>query len=407
MSSASKRKTVILVGDGMGDFPRPELDGRTPLEAAPTPAMDRVAARGRLFRLRTVPDGMEPGSDVANLSLLGYLPGEFYSGRAPFEAASQGVELRHGNIAFRCNLVSLDISDNRARMLDYSAGHISTAEAKKLIASLEEKLGGANGHFYPGISYRHLFVGPRPSQWPVTVPPHDHTGRDVTSFWQGYMECGLGDVVRGALHVLADHPVNLERSRAGKKPANAIWLWGEGPMPAMKKISELYGLSGALISAVDLLKGIGVCAGLEVINVPGATGYIDTDYQGKVDAALDALERHDLVFVHVEAPDETGHQGETELKVRAIDDFDSRVVAPIMAALEKSGNPFTLVVAMDHFTPIETMTHDRTPVPIAVYEGEEDAGSGRTFCEKAAADAPLLRDGKEFFERLITGGGAS
>ncbi len=399
MSSASRRKTVILVGDGMGDFPCPELDGLTPLEKAATPAMDRVASRGRVFQLRTVPGEMEPGSDVANLSLLGYRPQEFYTGRAPLEAASMGVELAAGEIAFRCNLVNLDFSENTVRMVDYSAGHISTTEARELITALERE-GGGVGHFYPGVSYRHLFVGKRPDHWPHTVPPHDYTGRDVGGYWQGYLDCGLAGLIRKAGRVLADHPVNRRRIAAGEKPANAIWLWGEGPMPEMAKITDTHHISGGLISAVDLLKGIGICAGLEVIEVSGATGYIDTNYQGKVDAAIAALDRHDLVFVHVEAPDETGHQGKTELKVKAIKDFDAQVVAPIVAALEGRDDRFRLVVAMDHFTPVATMTHDRTPVPLAIYAGEGEDRE-RRFCEKTGADAPLLADGEEFFTLLF------
>ncbi len=399
MSSAN-RPIVILVGDGMGDFPRSELGGLTPLAAAATPAMDRAASRGRLYRLRTVPEGMEPGSDVANLSLLGYQPEKFYTGRAPLEAASMGVELADGEIAFRCNLVHLDFSGNGVRMLDYSAGHISTAEARAIMESLEENLGGPAGHFHPGVSYRHLFVGPEPESWPETTPPHDHSGRDVSAFWQGYMDCGLGNMIKAACGVLADHPVNREREARGEKSANAIWLWGEGPMPEMGRIPDLYSISGGLISAVDLLKGIAVCAGLEVIEVPGATGYLDTNYQGKVEAAVDAVRRHDLVFVHVEAPDETGHQGDCGLKVRAIEEFDRLVVAPVMAALEKQETPFRLVVAMDHYTPLEMKTHDATPVPVAVYDGG-GADSGAVFSEKAAADAPLIGSGREFFSLLL------
>jgi len=402
MSSANNKKTVILVGDGMGDFPIPELAGLTPLEKADTPAMDRAAAAGRIFRLRTVPDGMEPGSDVANLSLLGYRPGDFYTGRAPFEAASMGVSLAPGEVAFRCNLVNLDFSSGGVRMVDYSAGHIETAEARELILSLEKELGGENGHFHPGVSYRHLFVAPLPENWSRTVPPHDHTGKDVSPFWQAYQDCGLAEIIRRAGEILAGHPVNAARVREGRRPGNAIWLWGEGPMPEVAGIPDLFGISGGLISAVDLLKGIGVCAGLEVIEVPGATGYIDTNYQGKVAATIAALDRHDLVFVHVEAPDETGHQGEIDLKVKAISDFDAQVVAPVMAELERRGEPFSLVIAMDHFTPIATMTHDRSPVPLVIYQGE-DGNSSRVFCEKAAAGAPLLADGREFFNLLLGG----
>lgn len=409
-------KYVILVGDGMGDLPIPELDDRTPLEAAATPVMDFLARRGRLFRLQTVPEGFAPGSDVANLSLLGYRPVDCYSGRAPLEAASMGVELPPDAIAFRCNLVTLEENSGALKMADYSAGHIETAGAAELIGLLEEKLGSEYCRFYPGVSYRHLLVWRRDCAGLITAPPHDHSGRDVAALWQRYLAVpGLGEVVSQAAALLAAAPLNQRRREAGVNPANAIWLWGEGKPPAMRTLREQYGVSGALISAVDLLKGIGVYAGMEIIQVPGATGYLDTNYAGKVAAALDALNRHDLVFVHIEAPDEVSHQGDLAKKLQAIEDFDSRVVGPVLEGLQRRGEPFRLAVTMDHFTPLSTKTHADLPVPFCLFDSRRDArdpacadGScwqdqpAGSYCERQAQTAPLLADGREFF-KLVTG----
>jgi 2,3-bisphosphoglycerate-independent phosphoglycerate mutase len=414
-------KYVILVGDGMGDMPIAALGGRTPLEAAATPVMDFVAARGRLFRLQTVPPGFAPGSDVANLSLLGYLPAECYSGRAPLEAASMGVELPPDAVAFRCNLVTLEYAAPQSvTMVDYSAGHIDTATAAELIRMLDRELGSAYCRFYPGISYRHLLVWRRDCAGLVTVPPHDHSGREVGELWRRYLAVpGLADVVQGAGELLNAAPLNRQRRAAGRNPANAIWLWGEGRPPAMPTLKEQYGVSGALISAVDLLKGIGVYAGMEIINVPGATGYLDTNYAGKVAAALAALDRHDLVFVHVEAPDEVSHQGDLDNKLRAIEDFDQQVVGPVLEGLQRRGEPFRLALTMDHYTPLQTRTHADLPVPFALFDSERDARDPAAcpdgscwqepaqghFSERRAAAAPLLADGREFLRLLVRGRG--
>ncbi|HSH13410.1 MAG TPA: 2,3-bisphosphoglycerate-independent phosphoglycerate mutase, partial [Desulfurivibrionaceae bacterium] len=281
-----KRKTVILVGDGMGDFPLAELGGRTPLEYVETPGLDFVSAHGELALLRTVPDGYPPGSDVANLSLLGYRPEECYTGRAPLEAASMGVELAGNDIAFRCNLVTVEFAgDGKVVMVDYSAGHITTAEARELIEELQNQLGEPGLNFYPGVSYRHLLVAADGPEKLETEPPHDHTGQPVTEIWQRLLSSSLGEAVQRAANILVNHPVNRERQARGQNPANAIWLWGQGRAPLMPTLREKYGIGGSLISAVDLLKGIGVYAGLKSVKVEGATGYLDTNYQGKVRAA--------------------------------------------------------------------------------------------------------------------------
>ena len=396
-------KYIILVGDGMADYPLAELGGKTPLEAAETPAIDYLASHGQLHTLKTVPDGLAPGSDIANLSLLGYNPAGYYTGRAPLEAASLHVALGEQDIAYRCNLVTLAFADHdRATMVDYSAGHISTPEAAALITSLAAELNGGGLGFYPGVSYRHLLVVGRAVGNLGTVPPHDHTGNDVSNFWGAYLANPVfGPLVRRAVEILARHPINLARIEAGKQPANAIWLWGEGRAPSMPTLQSQFGLSGALISAVDLLKGIGVYAGMEVINVPGATGYLDTNYQGKAEAALQALERHDLVFVHVEAPDEAGHQGLINEKVRAIHDFDQKIVKPIVDGM--AGKDFRLAITCDHFTPIALKTHAAHPVPIVIFDSTATtAGGGLTYSEhNADSSGSLLASGEAFFAALL------
>ena len=395
-------KYLILVGDGMGDFPLPELDGRTPLEAAKTPAMDELARRGNLSLLKTIPPGFPPGSDVANLSLLGYQPEECYTGRAPLEAASMGVSLAADEVAFRCNLVTLDRSAEHApTMVDYSAGHITTEEASQLIAALDQALGSSSGRFYPGVSYRHLYVHRGECPGLETVPPHDHIGRDVGTYWRNYqVEPGLMALMEKAGEVLADHPVNQTRRQTGQLPANAIWLWGEGKTPSMATIGERYQISGALISAVDLLKGIGVCAGMEIINVPGATGYIDTNYQGKAEGALAAAARKDLVFVHVEAPDEASHQGSLAHKIKAIEDFDQKIVRPILDGLKDE--PHRVALAMDHFTPLALRTHADRPVPVVIFDSRQAGTGAGGYNEKnAAAVGTVFENGKLFFETLL------
>jgi 2,3-bisphosphoglycerate-independent phosphoglycerate mutase len=396
-------KYLVLVGDGMGDHPLAELAGRTPLEAARTPAMDELSRQGEISLLRTIPAGMPPGSDVANLSLLGYLPEECYTGRAPLEAASMGVELGADEVAFRCNLVTLDRARNGAvTMVDYSAGHISSAEARQLIEALDKELGTSGQRFYPGVSYRHLFVHKGEFPGLLTVPPHDYTGREVTEYWQRYLALAdLGELVEEAGRILVAHPVNEARRRQGLNPADSIWLWGEGRTPTMALLKDRYAISGALISAVDLLKGIGIRAGLEIINVDGATGYLDTNYQGKVDAALAAVQRHDFVFVHVEAPDEASHQGSLANKLQAIEDFDQKIVAPIMAGLK--GTEHRLALVMDHFTPLAIKTHTDQPVPVMIYDSRQHRDNpAATYSERHGAESGrLLANGRMFLEILL------
>lgn len=378
-------KYLILVGDGMGDLPLPELAQRTPLEAASTPTLDSLCRKGELFLTQTVPTGYPPGSDVANLSLLGYRPEDYYTGRAPLEAAAMGIRLADDETAFRCNFVTLDHAAlGKVQMLDYSAGHLSTEESGQLIESLERECSTDKFHFKAGISYRHILVvkGDFPALDPV--PPHDYIEKDVTVPWQRYMADPLWQtLLNSATKVLAHHPVNEKRAADGNNQANGIWLWGEGKLPSMPSLHTRFGISGSLISAVDLLKGLGVNAGLDILNIPGATGYIDTNYKGKADAALKCLETQDFVFVHVEGPDEAGHQGLLQDKLQAIEDFDGKIVAPIVQGLRDRGEDFRLIATMDHYTPLSLRTHIGNPVPTILYDSRElTEGSGQSFSEK-------------------------
>jgi 2,3-bisphosphoglycerate-independent phosphoglycerate mutase len=371
-------KFVVILGDGMADLPLAALQGRTPLQWANKPHMDRIARLGRNGLALTVPEGFPPGSDVANLSVAGYEPQKYYTGRAPLEAAAMGVPLAEGDTAFRCNFVTIE----NGIMLDYSAGHITSEEGRELIEALKPLMPGHR--LYAGVSYRNLLVlkaGARA----ICTPPHDISDQPV----QGHLPRGeeamlLLELMDAAQPILARHPVNLKRVAAGRKPANAIWLWGQGPAPAMPSFPELYGLRGAMISAVDLLKGIGVYAGLEVIDVPGATGTIDTNYEGKVHAALEALRRLDFVYLHIEAPDEAGHEGDLELKVRAIELFDQLAVGPLIEGLKSVGEDWRVLLMPDHATPISIKTHSSDPVPFAIMGKGIEPDNVQAFDEQSA-----------------------
>ncbi|AKB20161.1 2,3-bisphosphoglycerate-independent phosphoglycerate mutase 1 [Methanosarcina sp. WWM596] len=388
MEKGEAMKYAILIGDGMADYPIEKLGGRTILQVARTPAMDSIAERGRTGLAQTVPDGFPPGSDVANMSILGYDPATYYSGRAPLEAASMGVALEADDVAFRCNLITIE----KGMIKDYSAGHISSDEAEILIDTLDSELRTENVRFYPGISYRHLIVA-RNDMGAETecTPPHDITGERKDDYLprgkDGEFFSGL---IEASTVVLELHPVNLKRVQEGKNPANSIWVWGQGYAPKFRSFQELYEKKGAIISAVDLLKGIGIYAGLDVIEVPGATGYLDTNYEGKASAAIESLKTRDLVFVHVEAPDEAGHEGSIEKKLKAVEDFDSRIVAPILKHAEASEEPFTILVLPDHPTPASIKTHTRDPIPFAVYRTDKvDPDGVETFDEEAVKNGSM------------------
>jgi 2,3-bisphosphoglycerate-independent phosphoglycerate mutase len=394
-------KYVILIGDGMGDYPVPELGGKTPLEAAATPHLDRLAGLGELGCVRTIPAGMEPGSDIANLAIMGYDPARYHTGRAPLEAAALGVALAPGEVAFRCNLVTLQPDVDGFIMADYSAGHISSEEGKDIITALEAALGAAGRRFYPGVSYRHLLVWRDGQAGWRTYPPHDLSGQEVGRLMADGAAAPLWDLIKASWPVLADHPVNRARRAAGKSPATSIWLWGQGKSPTLPTLNERFGLTGAVISAVDLIRGIGLLAGLTPIRVPGATGFLDTNYEGKVAATLEALQTMDLVYLHIEAPDEAGHTGDLKLKLQALTDFDARVVGPLSQGLAALG-PHRLLILCDHLTPVAVKTHTPEPVPYILYDSRTPGAATRPYSEAAAAATGIaLEEGAALLPRLL------
>lgn len=387
-----KRKYVVLVGDGMGDYPQAMLDGKTPLEAAHTPNMDHLASRGVMGWVQTIPAGCEPGSDIANLSLLGYDPRQYHTGRAPLEAVSLGLRLEEEDVAFRCNLVCLDHRmDESVVMHSYSAGHITTQEAGILVQGLKGFLIDPGLSFYPGVSYRHILVWSGADPSVKTIPPHDLTGQKVTAYLHSQGALGpVVDLMRRSWPFLREHPVNQKRQEGGFLPANSIWLWGQGKPPALPSFLDRFGLSGGMISAVDLLKGIGLSAGLESIYVEGITGYLDTNYRGKAERALESLVDKDLVYVHVEAPDEASHEGSLEKKIQAMEAFDKEVVGPVLKGMERFEN-YSLMIVTDHFTPVQVMTHTREPVPVVVLQSEDRSRGSRKrgFSEKSGLEGEV------------------
>ena len=395
-------KYIILLGDGMADEPMTELDGKTPLEAAHTPHMDELCRKGRVGMAATVPDGYPPGSDVANLSVFGYNPVDCYSGRSPLEAASMGVELEPDDVAFRLNFVWLEAHFGKIYMGDFSAGHISTEEATELIQCLHGELGGDEFHFYPGVSYRHLMVWKNGKDQLKFTPPHDISTQSIEDHLpQGDGAAILHDLMNSAQMLLIDHPVNNRRVAQRQLPANSIWLWGHGRRPTMETYQQRYGLSGAVISAVDLIRGIGVIAGLDIILVPGATGYIDTNYRGKAEYAIDALKSRDFVYLHVEAPDEAAHGGLLKEKIEAIENFDREVVGTIINSLDQIGDCRVLVTP-DHPTPVAKRTHTRDPVPFVLYDSRCDfASSALAYSEKEADKTGYKVKGYELMNLLL------
>ena len=390
-----KMKYIVVIGDGMADYPLEELGNRTPLQVAHKPNMDEIAARGKNGLLTTIPQGMNAGSDIANLSILGYDPKKCYTGRGPLEAASIGVELGPSDVAFRCNL----ITEKDGHISDYCAGHISTEEARELIEALDNSFDV--GKFYPGVSYRHLFILENGGNV-ICTPPHDVMGERIKKHIikpsHNPVAKKLNGMILESKDVLEDHPVNKKRVREGKNPANMVWLWGQGRKPDMVPLKEKYGIDGAVISAVDLIKGIGACAGLKVIDVPGAPGYYDTDYKGKAEHALEALETFDYVYVHVESIDEASHAGDLEMKIKTIEEFDEKVLGTLL----DSGGEFTIAVLPDHFTPISTKTHAKDPVPFAVCSPNESRGDSIKFDEFSAKNGSAgLLEGEEFMRVLL------
>ena len=386
-------KYVMLLGDGMADYPTKMLGGKTPLQCAFTPYMDQIAAEGTLGLVDTIPAGFIPGSDVATLSVLGYDPRETYTGRGPLEAASMGISLGQNDIAYRLNLVTIGEKDSPdAFMDDFTAGHISTEESREIIFDINKALGSSPYQFFPGVGYRHLFVWRDAPSSPETTAPHDITGKTIESYLpHGDSSQEINSIMQRAGKILINHPVNVQRQKAGKKQANSIWLWGQGKKPQIIPLTQKYSLQGGMISAVDLLKGIGIITGLKVFPVEGATGYIDTNYEGKAKMALDILNFMDFVFVHLEAPDEMGHEGNAAGKIQAIELFDEKIVGPILNKIGSFGD-YRILVLSDHPTPLDLKTHVSDPSPFAVLSSrkEENKAAGLPFNEINAKESSIL-----------------
>ena len=401
-------KYVVILGDGMADYPIEKIGGKTPLMVANKPNIDALCAKGEIGLVKTVPQGLKPGSDVANLAVMGYNPKKCYSGRSPLEALSIGIDLKDDDIAIRCNLVTLSQDEpyDQKTMVDYSAGEISTAEAAELIKFLDEKLSTDVLHFYAGVSYRHCLVKNHAKIGTTYTPPHDISGRKVTEYLPKDL---YGDemlaLMKKSYDLLKDHPINVARVKAGKNPANSIWLWGEGTKPQLEAFEDKFGIKGSVISAVDLLKGIGIGAKMEVINVDGACGTYNTNFAGKAKAAIDSLKRNDYVYIHMEAPDECGHQGDLEHKILSIEKIDSIVVKYVVDELRKMGEDFTILVAPDHPTPIAIRTHVSDPVPYVIYRSwDEKDNVAKTYNEETAKASNIYyATGEELIKHFIKG----
>jgi len=399
-------KSIIILGDGMADEPIESLGYKTPMQFAKTPYMDKLAELGVTGQAKTVPDGYHPGSEVANLTVLGYDLPKMYEGRAVLEAASIGVDLQPGEIALRCNLVCI-----KGEILkNHSAGHISTEEADELIKTLNKELGSDLIKFHTGVSYRHLLVLKTGNKHLDCTPPHDvpmHPFRPlmVEALAPEAEETAalLNDLILKSQDILKDHPVNKKRIEAGKDPANSIWPWSPGYRPAMQTMSEMYGFkNGAVISAVDLIRGIGVYAGLDVIHVEGATGLYDTNYEGKAAAALEALKTNDFVYLHIEASDEAGHEGDVKLKVKTIENLDNRVVRIIYEELQKWDEPVAIGILPDHPTPCAIRTHTNKPIPFLIYKPGQQPDGVKTFDEDSVLNGKFgILERDEFIKELL------
>ena len=399
-------KYIIVLGDGMADEPIEALENKTPLQAVSKPAIDWVAAHGRSGMLATVPAGFAPGSEIANLSVLGYDVPKVFEGRGSLEAASMGVKIEDGEMAMRCNLITIE----DGKIKNHSAGHISNAEAAELIAFLQKELGGEDVNFFPGVSYRHLLKIKGGSKRIVTTPPHDVPGTPYKDVLVRAADTDgeptarqLNELIERSMTLLENHPVNLARKAAGKDPANSIWPWSPGYRPQMQTLMQRYGIgSGVVISAVDLIKGIGVYAGLESIDVEGATGLYNTNYEGKAQAAIEALRTHDFVFLHIEASDEAGHEGDVALKMKTIEYLDRRIVKPILDAVSTWDEPVSIAILPDHPTPCALRTHTSKPIPFTIYRTNEPGDDVQAFDEFAARKGSYGDlSGDQFMERFF------
>ncbi|MBQ5712861.1 MAG: cofactor-independent phosphoglycerate mutase [Oscillospiraceae bacterium] len=396
-------KYIVILGDGMAGEPLAQLDGRTTLEAAATPNMDALASCGVMGLAKMVPNGMKPGSDVANLAVMGYDPKACYSGRSPLEALSLRIDMEPTDIIFRCNLVTLseDGAYEDKTILDHSAGEISSADADILMDAIREAFNSDTIRFFSGTSYRHITIW-KEGELLDFEAPHDHLGQTVGQYLPKHPL--FRQMMERSFQILNDHPLNRARAAAGKNKANSLWFWGAGTKPSLGDFTATTGLKGAMISAVDLLKGIAVGAGMQVIEVEGANGSLHTNYEGKAAAAVKAVleDGNDFVYVHVEAPDEMGHQGSMESKVQAIEYLDSRVVAPIKAAMDASGEDYRLLVLPDHPTPIRARTHTSEPVPFVIYDSRRQARRIARYCEtEAAATGELIAPGHKLLSLFL------
>lgn len=396
-------KYIVILGDGMADEPIDALGGKTPLACAETPVMDELASKGEMGMVQNVPAGMAPGSDVANLSVLGYNPAVCYSGRSPLEALSVGVAMEPTDIVLRCNIVTLTEEEPYAKkiILDHSSGEISTADADILMDAIRENFNSDEFQYYTGTSYRHITIW-KNGVMPQLEPPHDHLTQVIGPYLP--QEPKLRSMMEKSFAILNTHPLNLERAAKGKNKANSLWFWGAGTKPSLQNFTEKTGLKGAMVSAVDLLKGIAVGAGMKVYQVPGATGSIDTNFEGKAQAAIDALTKDgcDFVYVHVEATDEMGHQGLLKEKIQSIEYLDRRLIAPVKKAMEDAGEDFRMLVLPDHPTPIRLRTHTGDPVPYVLYDSTRQRKSIQKYTEaEAEATGNFEPNGYRLIDRLL------
>lgn len=399
-------KYVVILGDGMADYPQKSLNGKTPLIVANKKTIDQLATESEVGLCKTIPDGMKPGSDVANLSVLGYDPKECYTGRSPLEAASIGIDLSDTDVTARANLVTLSSEEKfeDKTMIDYSAGEITTVEAKVLIEYLASKLNDEKNKLYSGISYRHCFVRDKGKVAGDLTPPHDITGKPVKGHLPTSEEGKIYlDIMKKSVELLKDHPINKERIKRGLNPATSLWFWGEGTKPKLQTFKDRYGLKGSMISAVDLLKGIGKLSEMNVVEVEGATGNYDTNFSGKAEACLKELERgQDFVYIHMEAPDECGHHGDAEHKIFSIEQISEKVVKPIVESLKKKKEDFSILICPDHPTPISIMTHCSDPVPYMIFRSNEKVQGVCSYDEETAKNGKIfVQSGVELMKKFL------
>lgn len=396
-------KYIVVLGDGMADEPIDGLGGKTPLEYADTKMMDELSAKGEVGMVHTIPEGMKPGSDTANLSVLGYDPKRYYSGRSPLEALSIGVPMKDTDIAIRCNIVTIsddDVPFEDKTIIDHSADEISTEDCAVLLRAVQEELQDETYRFYPGTSYRHCLIWDK-GQVVELTPPHDVLGQKIGEYLP--KDVPLRRMMESSYRILKDHPLNMEIKKKGLHPANCCWFWGAGTKPMLSGFTEKTGKKGLMISAVDLLKGIAVGAGMGVAEVEGANGGLHTNYEGKAQAAVKGLleQGYDFAYIHVEAPDEMGHQGSVEKKVQAIEYLDERVIRPVVKAMDESGEDYRLLILPDHPTPIRVRTHTADNVPYLLYDSRKDAKSERRYNEREAAEGPFMERGHEIIGYLF------